>query len=855
MALKKKSDQVNDEHQRVQVSDFIPYACHYDAHTLLTKNGELMQIIKVTGFASEAVGKKKIKLRDAVRQAIYDSLPDGDYAIWFHTIRRKTNLDPGGDFEEGSFPEYLNRRWAGQHAWDEKYTNELYISIAHDSQGVGITHPNDYLRALWPPAHKKYRMDFLQDVHHELNQAVEKMLHTLSLFGAKRLSVVEKEDGFHSEQLEFLGKIINLEKTEAYAPPIDLSDHISSKHVAFGFNTLEVRGEKKKHFGTILTIKEYREVTTQALDIFLQMPREFIVSQCIDFINAETVKGIYDYHDYIFRLSEDEDLARISGLNDILQSDQGRAIDYGEHQLSVLLIEDSITELEKSVEEATSRLGQLGIVTMREDIRMEECYWSMLPGNFEFISRLKPINTSRAAGFASLHNFPAGQVQGNHWGPAVTIFYTAAQTPYFFNFHSGDHGHTAIIGPYGAGKTVLLNFLCSEAQKFKPRLFFFDKERGSEVFIRGLGGNYHMMILDAKSGQLKLNPLLLNDGTDAQSFIKDWLITLALGVGYQPTEEDINALQQTLPSLMGASAEQKRLHHIADALQKANAPRFSQAIGHWYGNGKFAYLFDHEEDNLDLENGVHGFEMGNAIREKGPMEPLVFYLLQRITGLLDGRPSMIVLDEAWEMLDNPMLAPKILPWLNQWREKNALAIFATESVEEATQSSISADIMAQMATEVYLPNRKAGDAYQSVFELNDKEFQLLKRMKPEKRHFLLKHGPDSVVAQLNLSGMDDLLCVLAGTPERMEVFEQTTKQYGHQPSQWLEPYRQACNDLAMNMEKERERKQKEEMEKAKAAAEAAAKVKEQREKEEEEIAAQSPVPPPIVAEEQDGEDA
>jgi type IV secretion system protein VirB4 len=81
----------------------------------------------------------------------------------------------------------------------------------------------------------------------------------------------------------------------------------------------------------------------------------------------------------------------------------------------------------------------------------------------------------------SLHNYPAGKASANHWGPAVTVLNTTSGTPYFFNFHVRDVGHTMIIGPTGAGKTVLLNFLCAQAQKFNPRTFFFDKDVQSKI--------------------------------------------------------------------------------------------------------------------------------------------------------------------------------------------------------------------------------------------------------------------------------------------------------------------------------------------------------------------------------------
>src|SRR5690606_26134635 len=121
-------------------------------------------------------------------------------------------------------------------------------------------------------------------------------------------------------------------------------------------------------------------------------------------------------------------------------------------------------KLSAEVNQAYDALKSLGNVAVREDLRMEECYWAQLPANFAFFSRQNAIDTARVGGFASLHNFPAGQASGNLWGPAVTVLYTAMGTPYFFNFHYHDNGHMTIVGPYGSGKTVIMNFMVSQAR-------------------------------------------------------------------------------------------------------------------------------------------------------------------------------------------------------------------------------------------------------------------------------------------------------------------------------------------------------------------------------------------------------
>lgn len=781
----------NEDRRDVYEPDFIPYACHYNPHTLLTKNGELLQTIKIVGFANETIGQKRIKLRDAVRQALTGSLPNDDFAVWFHTIRRSHDLRPAGEHPD-MFSKQVNERWSELHEWDKKYTNELYITVVHDSQEVRISTPQNFMRAMWPPAHRKYREKFFSEAYEELESTVQSMLKTLELFGAKRLSIVEKNGVYNSEMIEFLGKIINLGDTTLNIPVVDLCEYLPSKDVAFGYNVMEVKGASGRHFGAILTIKEYKELTAQSLDIFLQLPQEFIVSQCVDFINSEGVKSQYEYQKYILSLSGDEDLGRISGLQDIFNADRGKNTDYGQHQLSVLLINKSVAELEKSVERAVEALGKLGIVAVREDIRLEEAYWSLLPGNFEFVCRRAPINIGRVGGFTSLHNFPAGKFDGNHWGDAVSVLYTAFGTPYFFNFHRAKNGHTAIIGPHGAGKTVLLNFLCSEARKFNPKLFFFDKDRGSEIFLRAMGGSYYRLRDDAEQKKLKLNPLLMPVSDETVGFLTEWAWSLVTSEGEDITEEELEALHHQLTQLMKLPTQQRRISTLAALLNEGGQKRLGQMLSPWHGSGAYAFLFDHAEDTLNMDNPICGFEMGGIVEYSQFLNPVLLYLLYRVSLCLDGTPAMVVLDEAWHMLDNPLFAPKISPWLELLTQHNAMAILATESVEQAGQSQISGDIMQHIATSLFLPNAEAGSAYQEVFRLTEREFRLLQRMQLERRHFLLKHGTDALVAELDLSALKDILPVLSGHQESLHLFDKMTAELGFDPEDWLEGFQQIC---------------------------------------------------------------
>lgn len=764
-------------------SDFIPYACHYSPETILTKNGELLQTIKIIGFSFESVESEGVDLRETIRMAIQEGLNCDNFAVWFHTIRRRKNLNPGGSYKE-AFPKYVHDTWNTRHDWEHKYINELFITVVRDGESGSISGLPRFTRALLIGHDIAERERHLAYMHAELEQAVNRMLEKLQVYGAHKLTVQQNNGSYYSEPLRFLGKILKLYEEEAPLKDMDLSHQLATHDLNFGFDVLEVRSPTgKRRFGAMLTIKEYRELSLAAIDEFLQLPEEFIVTQSMNFINHAKAYKSYKYQHYITGLSSDDTLARVSGLNDIVNSNRGQPTDYGEQQLTIFLVADDPKHLSRYIERSVEALNSLGIVAMREDLRLAEAYWAQLPGNFTFLKRLKPINTSRIGGFANLSNYPAGKAKDNHWGPAATVFNTAANTPYFFNFHSGNNGHTTIIGPYGAGKTVLLNFLVSEARKFDNKLFFFDHNHGAEIFIRALGGEYAG--LSPSKSDIAMNPLQLPDNPVNRNFLLLWTEALICGAsGMQLNGVQDSAIEEAVDKIYQQPQEQRNLREFARILISIDA-LLGKRLAPWHSGGSHSGLFDHEQDTLRLSGLVHGFEMADIVRDKHSIAPTMLYLVQRLMSELDGTPAIIVLDEAWDLLDNPIFAPRLHGWLEALTKKNALAIFATESVDDVSQSALSRAVFADIATQIYLPNPYASHAYQSVFGLNDTEFSFLGLMDESQRHFLLKKGGEAIVACLNLDGMDNIMNVLSATSHGLQTMRQAIAEKGKEPTAWV----------------------------------------------------------------------
>jgi type IV secretion system protein VirB4 len=372
-----------------------------------------------------------------------------------------------------------------------------------------------------------------------------------------------------------------------------------------------------------------------------------------------------------------------------------------------------------------------------------------------------------------------------------------------------------------------MNFLVSESMKYNPKLFLFDMQRGSELFIRALGGSYKRIMKDVRSNQLMFNPLKIPDSPENREFLKQWLYDLMMDEKYQlediykdqleaaidynyslpEGERKLSAIASkfwplTEPIVVEKPKEKEKKQDI-ELLLKAAAKDYEEddevdplpetpegRLSFWYGEGKFAHFFDNDEDGLDLTNRVSGFDVTEIVQEVWPVIPVVSYMLHRITQSLDGSPTIIVLDEAWRLIDNPIFAPRITEWLDELTKKNAMVIFATESVDDASNSSITHDLIEKMATLILLPNDNATEAYKEVFGLSDKEYEMLNSMKLKERHFLLRHHGDAVVARLNLAGMYDIIGILSGTRENIALVESIILEVGDKPANWLPVFKE-----------------------------------------------------------------
>ena len=775
--------------REISIESFIPYSRHLNDTTLKTKAGYLLKIIKVEGLPFETSDQVDLDSRKNIRATLLRGISNSRFAIYQHTIRRQV-FDQLDSHFDNQFCGDLDRTYQKKLSTKKMFVNEQYITIIRRPAKSKIGLISELSRTLFSKVDKDHQKQNEAENLRALNEAVNNILSTLKPYKPKLLSVQKDDHGFYSENLSFLSYLINFENKKVRLPEQSIASYLPEKRISFGRETFELRGAAPNDIklGAVLSVKEYASTTGAGmLDNLLALPHEFILCQSFGFVDRQTSLAAMNEAERKMIATESGAESLILDIQDARNDLASGLSTFGEHHISLTVHAPDKDRLDFGISDILSVFTNMGLISAREDVNLEPAFWANLPGNFCYIARRSLISNKNFASFASLHTFPAGSKTGNHWGEAITRLETTSGTPYWFNFHERDVGNFTVIGPTGTGKTVLLTFLMAQAQRVKPRSVYFDKDRGAEIFIRAIGGDYTNVISGEPTG---LNPLQIEDTPANRAFLKDWLdliITSDGGTKLSPQESDI--LSDAIKANFETPLEHRRLRYFSELLagyDSGDAYSLSARIAKWHSGGEKAWLFDNDEDTLSLGNSTLGFDLTSILDDATSRAPWLMYIFHRISKLMDGQKTIIMLDEGWKMLDDPVFTYRIKDWMKTIRKQNGILGFATQSVRDALNSDVGDTIIEQSPTQVFLPNNKASeDDYCKGFGLTQHELKLIREMSPESRCFLIKHGSDSVIARLDLTGMDDFIAVLSGRTESVNLMDQIISETSPNPEDWL----------------------------------------------------------------------
>ncbi len=311
---------------------------------------------------------------------------------------------------------------------------------------------------------------------------------------------------------------------------------------------------------------------------------------------------------------------------------------------------------------------------------------------------------------------------------------TSGSTPFRFSTHVGDVGHMLIVGPTGAGKSVLLALMALQFRRYPDsRITIFDKGNSARAAVLAMGGAHYAL---GTEGSLSFQPLGEIDDPAERSWAAGWVASLLAHEKVSVTPELKETLWSALSSLASAPAAERTLTGLSLLLQ-SNA--LKSALMPYTLEGPFGRLLDADYDDLTLRD-VQCFETEALMHEAGAVMPVLTYLFHRLEERFDGTPALLILDEAWVYLDDPLFAARIREWLKVLRKKNVAVVFATQSLADIANSTIAPAIIESCPQRIFLPNERAIEPQQREtygrFGLNERQIELIARAVPKRQYYL-----------------------------------------------------------------------------------------------------------------------
>jgi type IV secretion/conjugal transfer VirB4 family ATPase len=434
--------------------------------------------------------------------------------------------------------------------------------------------------------------------------------------------------------------------------------------------------------------------------------------------------------------------------------------------------QDAADEQMRAVERA---IHARGFTTIRESVNAVEAWLGSIPGHVYANLRQPIVHTLNLAHLCPLSAVWAGPERCDHLdGPPLLVAKTKGATPFRLSLHVGDVGHTTVLGPTGAGKSVLLAVLALQFRRYaNAQVIFFDKGRSARAMTLGMRGTWYELGI---KGGLAFQPLSAIDGEAERMWALDWLTGVLAHERVTITPDVKETVWSALKSLASAPPDERTMTGLV-ALLARDALR--QALEPYTLEGPYGRFLDADVNRLSRVSVVT-FEMEELMGLPGLVAPVLTYLFHALEARFDGRPTLLVLDEAWIFLDDPLFAGRIREWLKTLRKKNVAVVFATQSLADITESRIAPAIIESCPTRIFLPNARALEPTQSEtyrrFGLNETQIRLIAEAHP-KRDYYLQSRSGNRMFELGL-GPIALVFTAASTPQDQRLIERIFHEAG-----------------------------------------------------------------------------
>ncbi|WP_339052770.1 ATPase [Fusobacterium animalis] len=726
--------------EKGKLSSYIPWICLIDKGVVLNKNGTLQKTLKYRGYDLDSSTVYELKNINAKLNDVIKRFGQG----WSLNVeaRRKRCTDYIEAENEILAIDIIEKERKLNFLENEHFESEYYLTIVQliptdNSKKVGEIFL-EYAK----------ESEILDKTLENFNKEFKKILN---LFKEIFLEVTELDD---EETYTYLHSCVSTKTDKVVVPeiPYAMANYLCDSDLVGGLKP-KLRGKEIRcisiqgfpnytvpgFFDVLNRLNiSYRWITRflmlSKLEALSKMERKYknIFSQRLSLFQRVYAELTGEKEENSRKLNEDA-LNKANEVRTQIALTTGDYVSQGFYTCTLIVDGDSIDEVEERVDVISKTINNMGFITIEESINSVEAFLGSIPGNITNNIRMPILNTITLSHLLPVSSVWGGDSWNKHLNaPPLIYTKTKGSTPFRFNIHIEDIGHSAIVGPTGYGKSVLLGLIASSFMKYKDsRVYFFDKDASSRVLTYAIGGEFH----DLGNDELSFQPLTNIEIVEEKEWAYGWILEILEqeNVKVSPTQKE--KIWKVLDNLAKTPIE---LRTISNFYTSVNDREIKEALIPYKIGGALGKYFDSDKDTLNFSRW-QVFEMNQVINNKKGITPLLSYIFRRIENSLDGNPCIIILDECWMFFDNPIFAAKIREWLKVLRKKNCSVIFATQELGDILNSKLFTTVLDACQTKVFLPNPNAfADNYIPIYEkfgLNKTEIEIISKATKKKEYY------------------------------------------------------------------------------------------------------------------------
>ena len=766
------------------LSKFVPWRAPISDTMTLLADGSVLAVAEIEGVSWETVEPEDIKYLHNRLNMTWRSVARDELILTTLQCRGMANPDDylTGEFRS-AFAAELDQRYR-----DGLYDQSLYANRTLLCLQVRPSRPaGEWVGDRMDKRRAARRPDAPSDRVRRLEVACALLSSNLRRYTPRFLRIVERNRAIFSEAAE----AVVFAATGVWRPvPVTtgfMGRAMFNERIIFGKETIEIRAPGATQLAAMLGMSNYPAKFWPAMFGHLHATeyRHTVMHsfRCMSSTEGQTVltrkqNRMVNAGDKAFSQIAELDQAG----NDLASAE----FVMGDHCFAMAVFADSMSSLNEVVTAAWRDLADAGVLVSREGLGNQAAYLSLIPGNHALRLRPGAISSRAFAAFSPLHEYPTGEVSG-HWGDPVAIFRTQGGTPYRFHLHVNDLGNTFVTGRAGSGKTSWLGFVMAQSERAGAQIIAWDKDRGLEIAIRALGGNYSAL----RDGVPMVAPLKALDAGNPSTipFLRQlYRGCIAGNTGYEILEEEDRRLALGIRAVMALPPEDRWLEDVCAFLPHAVANGAKARLEAWCWGREKGWIIDGPKHLIDLAAPVIGFDQTDILDNPDARGPVMATLYHLCESLIDGRRLLFIIDEFWKSLLDPAFSALVHDQLKTLRKRNAPQILATQSPRDALNSAIAHTIREQCPTGIHFSNPQASaEDYgeRSGIGLRPAEVAIVRSLEQGNGLFLLKQGTKSLVAQLPLHGMPAQIAVLSGREATVRLLDQVRADVGDDPAVWL----------------------------------------------------------------------